>query len=331
MPGNRVSNSFSLASFRGAELLQVATLLVANALYKHKSIWRGDFIMRFIRYFAIASLVVGALVVHSTPVRAEAACEPDKLATKYPSLADKKIKVGVDAGIPPYTYREEGNFENIIGFDADLARAVFECHGIDFEFFAGAWSGLLPAVIAGQVDAMWSDLYYTSERAKEVDYATYMKAGTGALVRKGNPDGITSLESACGHTIAVGLGTVEEAAMREETEKCKAAGKDEVNILTYPDVAAGVRLVGNERASAMLTDLALVDRLVKDSPDSFERGFYLLTDFTIGVAVKNGNDELLNAVYDGLQVMQGNGTQDEIFKKYTIDPVLSHPTSIQRD
>ncbi|PYO57296.1 MAG: hypothetical protein DMD83_09910, partial [Candidatus Rokuibacteriota bacterium] len=61
-----------------------------------------------------------------------AKCEPEKAAAKYPSVAGKKIKVAVDPESPPYTFRDPKNFENIIGFDADLTRAVFKCTGLQF-------------------------------------------------------------------------------------------------------------------------------------------------------------------------------------------------------
>jgi len=36
-------------------------------------------------------------------------------------------------------------------------RATFACIGVPFEFKTGGWSGLLPSVIAGQSDLMWSN------------------------------------------------------------------------------------------------------------------------------------------------------------------------------
>ena len=81
-------------------------------------------------------------------------------------LVGKTVKIGADPQTPPYVYRDAKDFDKVIGFDADLARAVLDCGGIKYEFFLGGWSGLLPAVMAGQIDIMWDALYYTSERAK---------------------------------------------------------------------------------------------------------------------------------------------------------------------
>jgi polar amino acid transport system substrate-binding protein len=159
---------------------------------------------------AVAYLAAAGACMTQTPI-----CEPDKVAAKYPSLAGKTIKIGADPTSPPYVTRDPKDFNQLIGFDADMARAVFDCAGVKYEFFLGGWSGLLPAVISGQIDAMWDNLYYTAERAKQVDY----------------------LPSA------------------SRTQNAKAEGKPGVNIMTYPDIAAGARLVQSGRADLMLTDL----------------------------------------------------------------------------
>lgn len=259
------------------------------------------------------------------------ACEPAKLATKYPSLVGKTVKFGADPQTPPYTMRDGADFNKIIGADTDLAKAVFDCHGIKYEIFLGGWSGLLPATISGQIDVFWNNLYYTAERAKQVDYVLYMQAGTGALTQAGNPKKITSIESTCGATAAAGLGTVEEAALKKEDEKCKAAGKPGVTVMTYPDLAAGIRLVQTGRADIMMSDLALVQALAIDNPTTYAVAFKIITGFTIGAAVKNGNDELLKAIYEGLVAVQAAGTQKAIFAKYKIDPDLIVPAVVKKD
>src|SRR6202008_4934587 len=65
----------------------------------------------------VVSLAVLAAIAFLA-AEAFAKCEPEKAASKYPSVASKKIKVAVDPESPPYTFRDPKNFENIIGFDA---------------------------------------------------------------------------------------------------------------------------------------------------------------------------------------------------------------------
>ena len=65
---------------------------------------------------------ITALVFHILPAQADAGkCEPDKLATKYPGLVGKTIRIGQDGESPPYSYRDPSNFDNLIGLDADMA------------------------------------------------------------------------------------------------------------------------------------------------------------------------------------------------------------------
>jgi polar amino acid transport system substrate-binding protein len=176
---------------------------------------------------------------------------------------------------------------------------------------------------------MWY-LYYTPERAKQVDFVVYLQAGTGALVKKGNPKGITGLETACGATATAGLGTVEEASFREQSKKCQAAGKAAIDILTYPDIPSGTRLIQNGRADVMMSDLALIDKLAADNPQVFERGFKIISDYKIGPAVKKGNADLVNALYDAMRVLHDDGTEKQVLDTYKIDPALMLPIAVLR-
>jgi polar amino acid transport system substrate-binding protein len=255
-------------------------------------------------------------------------CEPGALASKYPSVAGKTFRIGQDGESPPYSFRDPKNFENVVGFDADLARVVLACLGAKLEFKIGGWSGLLPAVIAGQSDAMWDNLYYTAERAKQVDYVTYMLAGTGILTKKGNPKNIHSVADACGTTATAVLGTVEEAAFRDQDKKCQAEGKPAINILTAPDIPASTRLMQTGRADLFMNDLALIDILAADSKGELERAVKIISNFKIGVAVKKGRDDLVTAIHDGIVMMQKNGTEKELYVKYKIDPALALPSEV---
>jgi polar amino acid transport system substrate-binding protein len=256
-------------------------------------------------------------------------CEPDKVAAKYPSIAHKTLRAGEDGESPPYSMRDPTNFDRISGVDGDLIRAAARCIGVEVEFKTGAWSGLLPAVVAGQTDAMWN-LYYTPERAKQVNFVVFLQAATGALVKKGNPKGIAGMDTTCGATATAGLGTVEETAFREQSKKCETAGKAPITILTYPDIPSGTRLIQSGRADVLLSDLALVDRLVVDSPQSFERSFKIISGFKIGVAVKKGNEDLLNAIYDAMRVLHDDGTEKQIIDSYKVDPSLILPIEVER-
>jgi polar amino acid transport system substrate-binding protein len=280
--------------------------------------------MRRFTLMVMVALVTG---VFGVPRASAAAgkCEPEAVAKKYPSLAGKTIRVAQDGESAPYSFRDPEDFDKLIGLDADLVRAAFACIGVPFEFKAGKWSGLLPAVIAGQADLMWNNLYYTPPRAQQVDFVTYLLAATGGMVRKGNPHHIHGLDDLCGLRAAAGLGTVEEASLRQTSDKCVAAGKPALEIATYQDKPSGARLLQNNRSDMMMTDSGVVGQLVALSPDVFERAFTIKTDFKIGPGVSKNQPELRQAIFDAMQILQADGTQQKLMAKYHFDPSLQLP------
>jgi polar amino acid transport system substrate-binding protein len=278
--------------------------------------------------FVIAALLAMSVFVPSTASAADAKCEPDSLATKYPGLVGKTIKVGTDGETAPYAMRDPKDFSHLIGLDTELAEAAFKCIGVPIEFKLGAWSGQIPAVANGQTDAMWDTLYYTPERAKQMDFVIYSRAATGGMVQRGNPKHIMSLDDVCGVRATAGLGTVEEAQFRQLSEKCVKDGKKEIEIVTFPDIPAGARLVMNDRADLLLINLGLVDQFVAENPDKLERSFMIVTNWKIGAGVNKSNKELEQAIADALSAIRASGAEKKIYEKYHFDYSLAMPVEI---
>ena len=288
--------------------------------------------MRLIRGLQGSIIVAAVFAVLSLAPRIAAAedakCEPDKLATKYPSLVGKTLKVGTDPETPPYAMRDPKDFNTLIGLDTELAQAAFKCIGVPIEFKVGSWSGQLPAVANGQTDLMWDTLYYTPERAQQMDFVIYLRAATGGLVAKGNPKHITSLDNLCGTRASAALGSVEEAQFHKISDKCVADGKPAVEVVVSPDIPAGYRQVMNDRSDLLLINLGLVDQMVADNPDKLERAFMILTDWKVGVGLQKNNTDLAKAILDAMTAMRADGTEKAIYAKYHFDYSLAQPLEI---
>jgi polar amino acid transport system substrate-binding protein len=280
--------------------------------------------------FALAAAVTGALFFANAAQAAdEPGCEPAKLATKYPGLVGRTVKLGADPQTPPYVERDGADFNKVHGIAADLAEAVLGCAGVKYEWFLGAWSGLLPAVSSGQIDAMWDDLYYKPDRAQKVDFVMFMGAGTGALVPKGNPAKVMAIDDFCGKTVAYGIGSIEEAATLKQQEACKAGGKTAINTMPFQELSAGLRLLDSGRTDILLWDLGYVGFTAGANPDKYVVAFSMKSGFEIGVGIKKGDKDLVNAIADGLKIMQANGTQKKIFAKYNTAEELQIPVVIK--
>jgi polar amino acid transport system substrate-binding protein len=249
-------------------------------------------------------------------------CQPDKVATRYPTLAGKTFHVGQDGVSMPYSYRDPDNPEHIIGLDTDYARAVFACIGVPVEIEVGAWSGLLPAVAAGRIDAMWDNLYYTAERAQRVDYVMYMAASDTAIVHKGNPKHLQSLDDLCGLRAVAGLGTVEILLLNQLTEKCTAAGKPAIDISTYTDRSMAWPMIETDRTDVVLSSSAMGAAAIAARPASLQAGFNFLPDVHVGVAIGKGRADLAKAIHDSIVALKASGEVEKIYVKYKVDPKL---------
>jgi polar amino acid transport system substrate-binding protein len=250
-----------------------------------------------------------------------AACEPAQLATKYPALAGRTIKIGQDGESAPFSFRDPKDFGHLIGLDADTARAVFACAGVKVEFITGAWSGLIPAVMSGQIDVMWDTLLYTPERAKRLDFVYYMNAASGAIITKGNPKRIHSLADLCGTRGTANLGTIQEAMLRAASKDCLAAGKADVEITLAADIPGALRQVQSGRADLFLSNKFIGDAMVAKSAD-LEMAFTVLTGAKIAAGTAKGNPDLVRMIADGLGTLEGNGELRTIFDRYKVDYAL---------
>jgi len=264
--------------------------------------------MRY-RSGAVVVGLVAATILGFGAQPAQAACEPDKVATKYPGLAGKTLKVGLDPTLPPIMYRDPNNPGKIVGQDPDMIDAAMKCLGLKYELVGLDFGTLVPTLQAGQIQLIWSNIYYTPARAQAADFVIY---------------------AACGTRAAPILGTVEDKGFQDASAKCVAAGKPAIQITPYPNAPATSRAIENDRADISMYDLVLVDQVVKSNPDKFERAFSFRTNIKIGVAVKKGNEELVNAVKEAITALQENGTQKALLQKNGMDPSLAIPVEVGR-
>jgi polar amino acid transport system substrate-binding protein len=254
-------------------------------------------------------------------------CEPAKLAQRYPSLVGKTVVVGQDGTSLPYSFHDPDNPDHMLGADTDYARAVFACIGIPVTFQIGAWSGLLPAVAAGRIDIMWDDLYYTPERATKVDYVLYSLASDSAVLRKGNPKNIKSLNDLCGVRAVAGLGTVEALMLSKLNQKCTDDGKAPIDVITYTDRPSAWQMIETNRADIVLSSSAMAAAATKERP-AMETGFDFLPDVKVGLAVAKGRTDLENAVLDAMKTTLADGQIAKIYVGYKLDPKLLLPPEI---
>ena len=274
---------------------------------------------------ALAFVAVAGCGLPHRAVAAQQQCEPTQVATKYPSLAGKVLKISFTGSDPPYSFRDPNDFNNLLGFLPDYARAVVACIGLPPPTFMTAdWSGLVASVTSGQVDAMWDALYYTPERAQMIDYVIYFSAASGVFVPKGNPKHIHAIEDLCGLRGVAPVGTIEIQKLNSANEQCLAAHKPAITVITSKDNPDGAQLVRAGRADCFLGEATTTIY----GTDDYERAFIFQSNIRVGLATPKGATALETAILEAIKILKADGTENKLFAKYNMDPALSLPAEI---
>lgn len=220
----------------------------------------------------------------------------------------KIVKIGSETTFPPFEFQDEKTQE-YVGFDIDLAKAVFTKAGYEPQIVSTHFDGLIPALDAGTIDAIVSGMQITEERSQKVLFSKpYYESGQNILV-KANNDSIHNWNDLEGKKIGVQIGTtgaaeakkVPNAFIREFNNTSEAnlelknGGVDAV-VNSVPVNAYYLKNGGGEKDAKVVGDV--------------HRALYC------GIAVKKGNTEMIEKVNKALEEIKQNGEYDRIYEKW---------------
>jgi polar amino acid transport system substrate-binding protein len=250
------------------------------------------------------------------------------LFDKLPEEIQKKgvIEVGTNAEYAPMEYLEGGK---VVGVDPDLAAALGEQLGVEFKFTSGSFDGLITSVNSGRYDIAMSSITDTKARQEGlddkgkklgdgVDFVDYFVAGTAVYVKKGNPEGVKSIEDLCGKKAAVQRGTTYEEALKAQSKKCEEAGEKAVVIESFEnDTEAQVR-VKSGGAVAGVNDYPVAVELVRKADDgnAFEIVGEQYDAGPFGIAVDKDDTQLRDALKAAVDAIIADGSYKKVLEKW---------------
>lgn len=215
--------------------------------------------------------------------------------------------VGTSAGFPPFEYVEDGE---IVGFDIDLMKAIGEEMGFDVSFEDIAFDSLIPALKTGNIDVVAAGMTITEQREEVVDFSnSYYSADQSIIVKEDSDKDISVIFG--DNDISVQTGTTGDLWV---TEKLKEKGILTGNIKRYDTFVLCVSDLVNENVDAVVLDSPVANRYAEMRP--VEVVGIIVTGEDYGLAVNDGNTELLNKLNEGLRRIRENGKMAEIIDKH---------------
>jgi polar amino acid transport system substrate-binding protein len=224
-----------------------------------------------------------------------------------------ELVVGTAASMPPFNMTTKSG--EIIGLDIDLARSMAEAMKVKLRLAPMPFADLLPALQAGQVDAVLSGLTITPERNKVVAFVgPYFISGKSFLAKAG------TLDSAKG-SADLNAPTIRLAALRASTSQTFVQEVlPKATLVTTRDYDEAITMVLQDKVDAMIADFPVCIFSVYRYP---ERGlFALVTPLTyepIGIALPRGDPLLVNWTQNWLRGMEATGDLDRVRDRWFKD------------
>lgn len=225
-----------------------------------------------------------------------------------------KLVYAMDPSYPPNEFLAPGT-STIIGMDADLGAAIAQTLGLTSVQQSVSFDAIIPGIQAKKYDVGLSSFTDTKEREKVVDFVNYFNAGEAFYVKAGSPKTFTSVDSLCGHKVAVEAGTVQETESKEASATCTQSGKGAITVLSFPDQNGANLAVASGRAAVGYADSPVVGYIVETSNGAFEQSGSDFNSVSYGIIVAKGS-ALAPAIQSALKVLIANGTYDAIMKKW---------------
>ena len=253
---------------------------------------------------------IAAFLLALTMLLALTACGGEKTEEKdLTGVADGVLTVGMECAYAPYNWTQMDDSNGAVpiannpgayanGYDVMIAKRICEANGWTLEVKAISWDGLVPALNAGEIDAVIAGQSMTEDRMAQVDMAgPYFYASIVCVTQKDNPltaaTGISQLSGAC----TAQTGTIWYDSCLPQIPGAQLMPASETAPAMIMAVTSGqVDYICTDMPTAMGACATYDNLFILDfsgSDDNFEvdEG-----EINIGISVLKGNTTLLDAM-----------------------------------
>ena len=249
----------------------------------------------------------------AAPAETAAPAAVENAAAEAPAVAtgveDGILTVGMECAYAPYNWTQMDDSNGAVpiannpgayanGYDVMIAKKICEANGWDLEVMAIGWDGLVPALNAGQLDAVIAGQSMTETRMQEVDMAgPYFYASIVCVTQKDNAlasaTGISQLSGAC----TAQTGTIWYDSCLPQIEGAELMPASETAPAMIMAVTSGtVDYICTDMPTAMgacatYDNLTILDFTGTGDDFEVDQG-----EINIGISVVKGNTFLLDAM-----------------------------------
>lgn len=278
------------------------------------------------------ALAAGMALAAASATQALAAGVDKKLHDALPSEYQQNgVKIGAFNDWPPDEFVENGELK---GWSIDMAKAMAEKLGVDFQFTGTSFDAIIPGLASRRFDAGFSSFGVTAERLEVLDFVPQRREGSAYAYLKEKDFKIDSEKDLCGHSVAVLTGAWDYQYLQKVSdETCVKGGQKPIELQQFTTQNAAELAVSSGRVEMVAAGSAKLQYLAKQT-GRFTVSKLVSNAVYNGIGVRRG-DPLGPVLRDALQQMIDDGSYKALMAKWGIDTGLidkavlvdkAHPT-----
>lgn len=221
----------------------------------------------------------------------------------YKLVKEGTLTMATNAYFPPYEYYDG---QDIIGIDADIAKAIADKMGLELKIEDMEFDSIITAVSTGKADLGLAGMTVTPDRQKNVDFSDSYATGIQSVIVKEDST-ITKIDDLQGKKIGVQLSTTGDIYATDDFGKDAVVqynkGNDAVMALTQGQVDAVI--IDNEPAKSYVE----ANKGLKILDTEYATENY-------AACISKDNAGLTKAVNKALAELKADGTLQKIVDKY---------------
>ena len=224
------------------------------------------------------------------------------------------FKHGYDKDFPPYSYI--GDDGETTGFDVELAQAVCELNGWNYEGVAINWDAKDAELESGSIDCIWSGFTKSPDREPKFAWSEPYSVNTIKMMVLEGSD-IKSMEDLAGKKVGVQGSTSAQEML--ETPNAEGGAEDLMKTFASFDKYDTYTVAVNDLKAGAIDAIA-IDVTTGDYQMTKVDGLAYLDDDVCeeiyAIGFRKDDTELRDQVNEALKTLAENGKMDEIGKKY---------------
>jgi polar amino acid transport system substrate-binding protein len=218
--------------------------------------------------------------------------------------------------LPPVTFLSPSQTPE--GLDVDYGNELAHRLGDDGKWENIAFAGIIPALVAGQCDAIISALYIQPARLKVIDEVPYMYVSQSVLLKSGEPK-LAGMDELSGKKVAAVTGSTTVILLDATNKALVKAGKKPIDIVSFPENSAALQQLQLGNVAAFGVQYETASYYSSLQPTQFELGAEPFYKVPVGIGIAKNRTAFEDAVTTQVKAMAADGTTLAMLKKWHLE------------